>query len=105
MIVSSRQLISLISILIILTGLTYYHRWPTGDDAWFAEQSYWFDKEGIIRSEFFRGVLGWENQLLVSHKLFLVFGACLMHIFGYQLPVVQLVGFIFFCVLVGELYY
>jgi hypothetical protein len=91
--------------LVLLTVASYFHRYPTGDDAWFAEQSYWFEKEGIIRSEFFRGMggLGWEKQLLVSHKLFLLFGAGMIHLFGYQLPVVQFVGLIFFCILIGEL--
>lgn len=89
--------------LIVLVGLTYINRFPTGDDAWFAEQSYWFQKQGIIRSEFFRGILGWEKQILVSHKLFLIFGAGLIKIFGFGLPTVQLVGFVFFLVLLGEL--
>lgn len=88
-------------LLFILTGLTYYHRNPTNDDAWFGEQSYWFYKEGIIRSEFFTGILGWEKQLLVSHKLFLIFGSGLIKLFGFNLPVLQFVGLIFFYVMIG----
>ncbi|AQG80103.1 hypothetical protein [Spirosoma montaniterrae] len=103
--ISQRNVSILLSFFIVLTGLTYWHRYPTGDDAWFAEQSYWLQKEGVIRSEFFRGILGWENQLLVSHKLFLLFGAGLIRLFGYQLPTVQFVGFICFCVLVAQLIY
>ena len=89
--------------LVTLTGLTYINRFPTGDDAWFAEQSYWFQKQGVIRSEFFRGILGWENQLLVSHKLFLIFGAGLIKLFGFELPTVQVVGLLFFFVIITEL--
>ncbi len=103
--ISQRNLSVLLGFLILLTGLTYWHRYPTGDDAWFAEQSYWLQKAGVIRSEFFRGILGWENQLLVSHKLFLLVGAVLIRVFGYHLPVVQFVGFICFCVLVAQLIY
>lgn len=88
-----------------LTGLTYFNRHPSGDDAWFAEQSYWFQKEGIIRSEYFRGLLGWEKQILVSHKLFLIFGAALIHVFGHELPVLQFTGFIFFCIIIFELFF
>ncbi|UHG89628.1 hypothetical protein [Spirosoma oryzicola] len=102
MIASKTPLRVILFVLIGLTALTYYHRNPTGDDAWFAEQSYWFVKDGVIRSEFFRGLLGWENQLLVSHKLFLLFGAGLIKLFGYQLPVVQFVGLISFVVVVAE---
>ncbi|MFD2934944.1 hypothetical protein [Spirosoma flavum] len=103
MVFSERQLQIILGILVVLAGLSYFHRYPTGDDAWFAEQSYWFQKEGIIRSEFFRGTLGWEKQLLVSHKLFLVFGSWLIDLFGYHLPVIQFVGLIFFGVIIGEL--
>ena len=101
--ISTARLTLILGILVCLTALTYYHRYPTGDDAWFAEQSYWLMKQGVIRSEFFRGILGWETQLLVSHKLFLVFGAGLMAVFGVQLPVVQFVGLIFFVVIIAGL--
>ena len=103
---TNKRLLTLLLIsLVILTGLTYINRFPTGDDAWFAEQSYWFQKQGVIRSEFFRGILGWENQLLASHKLFLIFGAGIIKLFGFGLPSVQLVGFLFFCILCIELIY
>ncbi|GAB3880760.1 hypothetical protein [Spirosoma agri] len=103
MTLSEKHLRIFLAILVLLTTLTYYHRNPTGDDAWFAEQSYWFVKDGIIRSEFFRGLLGWENQLLVSHKLFLLFGAGLINLFGYHLPVVQFVGLLSFGVIIAEI--
>ena len=100
---NKRYLFILLISLIFLTGLTYINRFPTGDDAWFAEQSYWFQKDGLIRSEFFRGILGWENQLLVSHKLFLIFGAGLIKLFGFGLPTVQFVGLLFFLLISIEL--
>ena len=106
MLVTKRQAVILLSVLFLLTCLTYFNRYPTGDDAWFAEQSYWLQKEGIIRSEFFRGILGWENQLLVSHKLFLAVGAVLINLFGFGLPTVQFVGLIPFCfILAGLVFY
>ncbi|NIJ55253.1 hypothetical protein [Dyadobacter arcticus] len=98
-----RTLFGILAAFLLLTLLTYFYRYPTGDDAWFGEQSYWLEKTGIIRSEFFRGLLGWERQILVSHKLFLFFGAMMIRIFGYHLPVLQFTGFIFFCILVFEL--
>lgn len=101
--VSNSTLYTILFILIALTATTYVNRIPTGDDAWFAEQSYWLQKEGVIRSEFFRGILGWEKQLLVSHKLFLAFGAGLIKLFGFGLPTVQFVGLISFCAILAEL--
>ena len=100
MLLTHRQAAIFLGILVLLTCLTYVNRFPTGDDAWFAEQSYWLQKDGVIRSEFFRGILGWENQLLVSHKLFLAFGAVLINIFGFGLPTVQFVGLIPFCFII-----
>ncbi len=94
---------ALLFFFIALTLLTYFNRTPTGDDAWFAEQSYWLLEDGLIRSEFFRGLNGWEKELLVSHKLFLWLGAVLMHFFGTALPVVQFTGLLFFVVLIAEL--
>ncbi|MEA5256216.1 hypothetical protein VB264_00365 [Arcicella aquatica] len=90
----------LVPILIILTFLTYYKRFPTGDDAWFAEESYWLLRDGVIRSEFFRGLLGWENQLFVSHKLFLGFGSIMMWLGGNSLYILKLTSLLFLGLLV-----
>lgn len=102
---SKKYLIILLTILVALTALTYYHRIPGGDDAWFGEQSYLLQKEGVIRSNLFEGLsgLGWEKQLFVSHKLFIVVGAGFIQLFGYHLPTLQFVGLFFFCLFIGQL--
>jgi hypothetical protein len=87
----------------VLAFTTYFYRYPTGDDAWLGEQAFWLRRGGVIRSEFFRGLLECEKQIFVSHKLFLAFGAGMIWLFGYQLPILQFVGFIFFCILVAEI--
>ncbi len=102
---SRTQSIYLILFLVVLSTATYIGRVPSGDDAWFAEQSYWLLKDGVIRSEFFRGLNNWETELLVSHKLFLWFGTALMYLFGTDWPVVHFSGLIFFIVLIAELVY
>jgi len=91
---------TIVPILMLLTFLSYYKRFPTGDDAWFAEESYWLLHDGVIRSEFFNGLLGWENQFFVSHKLFLCFGSMMMWIGGNSLYVVKLTSLLFLGVLV-----
>ncbi|WP_031529782.1 hypothetical protein [Dyadobacter crusticola] len=103
--ISRGKLFALLSFFVALALLSYFHRYPTGDDAWFGEQSYWLEREGVIRSEYFRGLLGWEKQILVSHKFFLLFGAVLIKFFGYHLPVLQFTGLIFFCIVLAELIY
>lgn len=97
------HLTGLLLFFVVLTLSTYINRFPTGDDAWFGEQSYWLAKEGIIRSEFFSGIVGWERQILVSHKLFLAFGAAVIHFFGYDLPILKISGLLFFLILVGQI--
>lgn len=90
----------IVPILMLLTFFSYYKRFPTGDDAWFAEESYWLLHDGVIRSEFFRGLLGWEKQLFVSHKLFLSFGSIMMWIGGNSLYVLKLTSLLFLGLLV-----
>ncbi|MCF0038731.1 hypothetical protein [Dyadobacter fanqingshengii] len=68
------HLVGLLLFFVVLTLSTYINRFPTGDDAWFGEQSYWLEKEGIIRSEFFKGIVGrflkvYSLALLVSFWL------------------------------------
>lgn len=71
---------------------TAYHRSEHFDDAWFAEQAYWLVRDGRVRSEFFRGLNGWEKQLFVFHKGFIYFGAALQGLLGFSLPVGKAVG-------------
>ena len=99
------HLAALLLIFVVITLATYINRFPTGDDAWFGEQSYWLEKEGIIRSEFFRGIVGWEDQILVSHKLFLAFGAAVIHFFGFDLPILKISGLLFFMIMIGQIMY
>ncbi|WP_439558622.1 hypothetical protein, partial [Dyadobacter sp.] len=101
--ISRGKLFAILSFFVALTLLSYFHRYPTGDDAWLGEQAFWLQKSGIIRSEFFRGLLGCEKQIFVSHKLFLIFGAGMIRLFGYHLPVLQFVGLIFFFVVIFQL--
>ena len=62
----------------LLLVATFYHRTQMYDDAWFAEQSYLLLQNGKIHSEFFRGLLGWENHIFAAHKGFIVLGAVIM---------------------------
>jgi|GEM_PF-4903391 len=63
---TSQKLFYLLAILafslVALALASYYHRYPTSDDAWFAEESYWLLHNGKVRSEFFSGFLGWEKH-------------------------------------------
>lgn len=92
------------AILLLLGGLfiTFIHRAEYYDEAWFAEQSYWFIRDGQVRSELFRGYNGWENGIYVFHKLFVYAGAFVMSITGVTVLTSKLVA-IFFGLLGGYL--
>jgi hypothetical protein len=94
----------LLPILILLTLATFYRRFPTGDDAWFAEQSYWLAKSGLIRSNYFKGMLFWDQHLLVSHKFFILIGSFVYRIFGISLYAFQSISFVAELILIGLIY-
>ena len=80
---------------------SYYRRYPTSDDAWFAEQSYWLLHGGKVRSEFFSGLLDWDKNYLASYKLFILLGALLTKLFPHSVYGVKLSGLLFFVLLVA----
>lgn len=56
-----------------------------GDEAAFAEFAYWQAKVGYVRTELFRGLLHYEDQLFMYHKLFQWLGAGMVKSFGFGL--------------------
>ena len=103
--ISSSRLKLIVWNLLILGSLVFlssvFTREITLDDAYFAEQSYWFEKNGYVKSELFRGVLNWEERSFVYHKLHVWQGALLIKLVGWSpyffksLPILYLVLFIF----------
>lgn len=90
--------------ILALLPLTFslFGRGMTFDDAWFGEQIYFLDKEGVVRSELFRGFLGWDKQIFVFHKLHIYAGAFFSKIWGFSLFAVKAVElfYLFFLALV-----
>ena len=62
------------------------------DDAWLGEQAYWLAREGVVRSELFRGFLGYEERIFVFHKLFVPQGALAIEGLGWSRSSVKLVS-------------
>ncbi|PMD91404.1 hypothetical protein BWI97_21490 [Siphonobacter sp. BAB-5405] len=91
-------------LIFLFTGLlilTFYHRTEHFDDAWFAEQSYWFVKEGKVRSELFRGFLYWDERIYVFHKLFIYTGAFLMGVVGFSVAGSKVISILFGTIAAG----
>jgi uncharacterized membrane protein YbaN (DUF454 family) len=70
------------------------------DDAWLGEQAYWLSQDGYVRSELFRGPLGYEEGQMVYHKLFIMIGAAAIRIFGWSLYVLKDVSLLFYAIFV-----
>jgi len=72
--------------------LTLIHRRENYDDAWFGELAYFLATEGVIRSELFADMLGWGDQVLMTHKLLVVLTALWIKIWGFSLWTVKTVA-------------
>ncbi len=97
---SSRTYYGCLFLLLVALFSTFISRAEYFDEAWFAEQSFWFIRDGQVRSELFRGYNGWENGLYVFHKLFVYAGALTMYLTGFSVASSKLVS-IFFGLLGG----
>jgi hypothetical protein len=75
--------------------LTFFHRANYYDEAWFAEQSFWLMRDGHVRSELFRGYIGWGSGLYVFHKLFIYAGAVVMYVTDFTVATSKLVSISF----------
>ena len=74
----------------LLTTLIY--RRENYDDAWFGELAYFLATEGVIRSNLFADMLGWGDQVLMTHKLLVVLTALWIKIWGFSLYTVKTVA-------------
>lgn len=81
---TQRALLLLASLCILLFLISMYHRTITLDDAWFAEQAYWFAKDGYVHSDLFEGFPIFADQILVYHKLHIWQGATAYKLFGWN---------------------
>lgn len=79
-----KLILSLLLISSVLAVLSLYQREIGTDDAWFAEQSYWFAKKGHVRSELFYGLNQFQDRHLAYHRLHVWQGALAYHLFGWS---------------------
>lgn len=78
--------------------LTLYQRNITGDDAWFAEQAYWFAQDGYVHTELFEGYPLYAGQHLVYHKLHIWQGALAYRLFGWHATVFKAIPLLYILV-------
>ena len=93
--------------LLVVAGLalaSLYHRSCYIDDAWLGERAYWLAREGVVRSELFRGPLDYGERMFVFHKLLALTGATLIRLFGWSLYVLKSVSLVSFLAFLGLLW-
>ena len=76
------------------------------DEAILGEHAYWLAKQGKVKADLYAGTgVGWENELLVYHKLFIWAGAGIISLFGLSLPLLRSFSLVFAFGLCTLLYY
>lgn len=79
-----------------------YHREITYDDAFFAEQAYWVNKVGYVRTQLFNDVMDWGVRQYIYLKLHVWQTALMARTFGWSAyifksaPLLYLLVFIYF---------
>lgn len=63
---------------------TCFYRYVADDDAWLGEEAYWLAKDGIVRSELFRGFLHNGEQIFNHHKLHIFLGSIIIKLVGWS---------------------
>jgi len=81
---SKKVLLAVIFLGFVVFVISIPNRYIFADDAWFGEQAYWFAKEGFVRSPSIIGYYGWEDHLMVYHKLNIAIAAGLISLFGWS---------------------
>lgn len=82
----------LVALAVGLLLLSTYQRIVQIDEAWIGEQAYWAARDGIVRSELFRGFLHAEVRQLVYHKLFVWQAAGLIRLAGWSVTGLRLLS-------------
>lgn len=96
-------LLALLGLAFLLFAMTLWHRYAYIDDCWFGEQAYWMAKLGIVKTPTIQAGLGWEERLMVYHKLNIWLGALIILAAGWSVyflkTITLLVYLSFFCLL------
>lgn len=82
-----------------------FHRPIVLDDAWFAEQAYWFAKDGYVHTNLFEGFPLYNNQMLVYHKLHVWQGAAAYMLFGWSAYVFKAIPLPYLLIFLVLVYY
>jgi 4-amino-4-deoxy-L-arabinose transferase-like glycosyltransferase len=97
-------LLTIIAVQLVLLIVSLPGQRVQGDEAAFAEFAYFQAKDGYIHSELFRGLLHYEERVLLYHKLFQWLGAGMVAVFGYGIWPLRALSLAAFAAIVLILY-
>ncbi len=84
---------ALLAALLLIAGVYFFTMPDRGlhiDEAILGEHAYWLAKTGKVKANMYAGTgVGWENELLVYHKLFIWSGAGIISLFGLSLSLLR----------------
>jgi len=98
LLLNQKFILSLLLISAMVSTVSLYQREIGTDDAWFAEQSYWFAKNGYVKSELFRGLNNVEDRHLAYHRLHVWQGALAYKLFGWSAYVFKTIMLVYLVV-------
>jgi hypothetical protein len=93
-------LLIVVSLSVLLYLVSLIDRFPHLDDAWLAEHSYWYAKDGVAKSTLMTGFAGSEDRLLLHHKFFTLQGALVIGLLGFNLSILKSVALLYFVLFV-----
>jgi hypothetical protein len=100
-----RILLFLASLFSVILIVSFFRHYINGDEGIIAEHSYWFGKEGIVKSKMFEGMgLGWEIRQYHYHKFFVIIGAAVIKLSGISLYAMRTISFTFLITTVYFIY-
>jgi len=89
-----------IKIILILTGIIFtaslWNRYIYIDDCWHGEEAYWLAREGVVKTKSMQGILGFEEKVMVYHKLNILLGALVIKTFGWSVYYLKLITLAFY---------
>jgi len=99
-VVSPKPLVLLLILSAIIFMASLYHRQITFDDAFFAEQAYWVNKDGYVRSELFSTFKDWGERQYIYLKLHVWQTALVAQVFGWSAYFFKMIPLAYFCLFV-----
>ena len=84
-ILNRKFLLGLLVVYLMAFAASLWHRYIHIDENWFAEQSFYLATEGVVRLKSLPGILGFDQQMFMYHKLMIYIGALIVKLFGWSI--------------------